>query len=93
MLLGVYVLLMRYYDWREWATLLDSRVPNNHDIGTMPDAYHSSFTSPSSMPAENRTWILFSICTSESSLESDLPPVLPGKLSRRSRTPEAHLGI
>lgn len=68
MLLGVYVLLMRYHDWREWATLLDSRVPNNHDIGTMPDAYHSSFTSPSSAPAENRTWIFFSICTSESSL-------------------------
>lgn len=36
MLLGVYVLLMRYYDWREWATLLDSRVPNNDDVGAMP---------------------------------------------------------
>lgn len=36
MLLGGYVLLMRCYDWRKCTTLLDSRVLNYHDVGTMP---------------------------------------------------------
>lgn len=92
MLLGAHVLLMRYYNWRKWATLLDSRVPNNHDMGSMPDAYYSSFTSPSSILAEDRTWILSSICKPQFSLGSESPPILPTSraletLSRRLRRP------
>lgn len=51
MLLGFYLLLMQYHDWRKWTTLLDSRVPNKYDVGTMPNTYHPGFISPSSLYA------------------------------------------
>lgn len=87
MLLGGYVLLMRCYDWRKCTTLLDSRVLNNHDVGTMPMPITLALpVRRVHMPAEDRNRILFSIYTSQSSLGSDrLLFYLPVELSRRSR--------